>query len=125
MSKPFWLTTSLDRNSIRDSAEWPFPSNAAGVNRTYLSQLEKGASHPGLEIIPKLPTVLAVEPASCSGGDGAEPDQGGVRRGPSTAHEIRARPTDDPQRQAAQTSSSISAFASFRSAVSKPSVNQP
>jgi len=35
MSKPFSLTTSLDRNSIRDSAEWPFPSNAAGINHTH------------------------------------------------------------------------------------------
>jgi transcriptional regulator with XRE-family HTH domain len=36
---------------------------AAGVNRTYLSKLEKGASYPGLEIIAKLATVLEVEPA--------------------------------------------------------------
>ena len=35
----------------------------AGVNRTYLSKLEKGASYPGLEIIAKLATVLEVEPA--------------------------------------------------------------
>jgi transcriptional regulator with XRE-family HTH domain len=34
----------------------------ARINRTYLSKLEKGASHPGLEIIAKLATVLAVEP---------------------------------------------------------------
>jgi hypothetical protein len=37
--------------------------HAAGVNRTYLSELQKGASYPGLEIIAKLPTVLEVEPA--------------------------------------------------------------
>jgi len=35
----------------------------AGVNRTYLSKLEKGTSYPGLEIIAKLATVLEVEPA--------------------------------------------------------------
>jgi transcriptional regulator with XRE-family HTH domain len=35
----------------------------AGVNRTYISKLEKGASYPGLEIIAKLATVLEVEPA--------------------------------------------------------------
>ena len=35
----------------------------AGVNRTYLSKLEKGASYAGLEIIGKLAAVLEVEPA--------------------------------------------------------------
>ena len=35
----------------------------AGVNRTYLSKLEKGASYAGLEIIGKLAAVLGVEPA--------------------------------------------------------------
>ncbi len=35
----------------------------AGVNRTYLSKLEKAASYPGLEIIGKLAEVLGVEPA--------------------------------------------------------------
>ena len=39
-----------------------FPAHTAGVNRTYLSKLEKGASYPGLEIIAKLATVLEVEP---------------------------------------------------------------
>jgi transcriptional regulator with XRE-family HTH domain len=34
----------------------------AGVNRTYMSKLEKGASYPGLEIIGKLAKVLEVEP---------------------------------------------------------------
>ena len=38
-------------------------AHEAGVNRTYLSKLEKGASYPGLEIIAKLATVLEVEPA--------------------------------------------------------------
>ena len=36
----------------------------AGVNRTYLSKLEKGASYAGLEIIGKLAEVLKVEPAA-------------------------------------------------------------
>ena len=35
----------------------------AGVNRTYLSKLEKGVSYVGLEIIGKLADVLDVEPA--------------------------------------------------------------
>jgi transcriptional regulator with XRE-family HTH domain len=30
----------------------------AGINRSYMSKLEKGASYPGLEIIAKLATVL-------------------------------------------------------------------
>jgi DNA-binding XRE family transcriptional regulator len=39
----------------------------AGVNRTYVSKLEKGISYPGLEIIAKLATVLEVERESWSG----------------------------------------------------------
>jgi len=35
----------------------------AGVNRSYMSTLERGASYPGLEIIGKLAAVLEVEPA--------------------------------------------------------------
>ena len=35
----------------------------AGINRTYLSKLEKGASDAGLEIIGKLASVLEVKPA--------------------------------------------------------------
>ncbi|HTC10238.1 MAG TPA: helix-turn-helix transcriptional regulator [Acetobacteraceae bacterium] len=35
----------------------------AGVNRTYLSKLETGASYVGLEIIGRLAEVLEVEPA--------------------------------------------------------------
>jgi transcriptional regulator with XRE-family HTH domain len=35
----------------------------ADVNRTYLSKLEKGVSHVGLEIVGKLAEVLEVEPA--------------------------------------------------------------
>ncbi len=36
----------------------------ADINRTYISKLEKGISHPGLEIIGKLAVVLGVEPAA-------------------------------------------------------------
>jgi transcriptional regulator with XRE-family HTH domain len=35
----------------------------AGVNRSYMSKLEKGGSYVGLEIIGKLAEVLDVEPA--------------------------------------------------------------
>jgi transcriptional regulator with XRE-family HTH domain len=35
----------------------------AGVNRSYLSKVEKGDTYVGLEIIGKLATVLGVEPA--------------------------------------------------------------
>ena len=41
----------------------PICTDEAGVNRTYVSKLEKGTSYPGLEIIAKLATVLEVEPA--------------------------------------------------------------
>ena len=34
----------------------------AGINRSYLSKLEKGASYAGLEIIDKLAAVLDVDP---------------------------------------------------------------
>ena len=36
-------------------------AHEAGINRSYMSKLEKGASYPGLEIIAKL--ALQVEPA--------------------------------------------------------------
>jgi transcriptional regulator with XRE-family HTH domain len=35
----------------------------AGVNRTYMSKLEKGGSFVGLEVMVKLASVLKVEPA--------------------------------------------------------------
>ena len=38
-------------------------AHEAGINRSYMSKLEKGATYPGLEIIAKLTTVLEVEPA--------------------------------------------------------------
>jgi len=38
-------------------------AHEAGVNRSYMSRLESGASYPGLEIIGKLAVVLEVEPA--------------------------------------------------------------
>jgi transcriptional regulator with XRE-family HTH domain len=37
-------------------------AHEAGINRSYMSRLEKGSSYPGLEIIAKLATVLEVEP---------------------------------------------------------------
>jgi transcriptional regulator with XRE-family HTH domain len=45
-------------------------ANEAGINRSYMSKLEKGASYPGLEIIAKLATVLEVEPARAAEGAG-------------------------------------------------------
>jgi transcriptional regulator with XRE-family HTH domain len=35
----------------------------AGINRSYISKLERGATHAGLEIIGKLASVLGAEPA--------------------------------------------------------------
>jgi transcriptional regulator with XRE-family HTH domain len=35
----------------------------AGINRTYISKLEKGTSYAGLEIIGKLADTLGVDPA--------------------------------------------------------------
>lgn len=36
----------------------------AGVNRTYLGKLERGATYVGLEIIGRLAEVLEIEPAA-------------------------------------------------------------
>jgi hypothetical protein len=113
-------------NRPRIAVGKPSLQSTAAVSRTYLSKLEMAATYPGLEIIAKLATVLEIEPASCSPeGTEAKLIRADVRSGPSAAPEIRARPTVDAQKQAAQPSSSISAFASLRSGVSKPSVNQP
>jgi transcriptional regulator with XRE-family HTH domain len=38
-------------------------AHEAGVNRTYMSKLEKGGSFVGLEVMVKLAEVLEVEPA--------------------------------------------------------------
>jgi len=38
-------------------------AHEAGINRSYMSKLEKGASYPGLEIIGKLAAVLRVDHA--------------------------------------------------------------
>jgi transcriptional regulator with XRE-family HTH domain len=35
----------------------------AGINRSYMSKLERAATYPGLEIIAKLATVLECDPA--------------------------------------------------------------
>ena len=43
-------------------------AHEAGINRSYMSKLEKGASYPGLEIIAKLATVLELEPAELDQG---------------------------------------------------------
>ena len=54
-----------DLGGRRGEVELGEPSHCAqavAVNRTYPSKLEKVASYPGLEIIAKLATVLAVEP---------------------------------------------------------------
>jgi transcriptional regulator with XRE-family HTH domain len=47
------------------------------INRTYLSELEKAASHPGLEIIARLATVLEVKPAELLRLPGAIGKRGG------------------------------------------------
>jgi transcriptional regulator with XRE-family HTH domain len=56
------FATNLRRQRQKASRRRILPYRA-GVNRTYMSKLEKGASYPGLEIIAKLVTVLEVEPA--------------------------------------------------------------
>ena len=38
-------------------------AHEAGVNRTYMSKLEKGGSYVGLEIIGKLAVMLEISPA--------------------------------------------------------------
>ncbi len=38
-------------------------AHEAGVNRSYMSKLERGGTYVGLEIIGKLAEVLAVEPS--------------------------------------------------------------
>ena len=38
-------------------------AHEAGINRSYMSKLEKGVSYPGLEIIAKLAATLGCEPA--------------------------------------------------------------
>src|SRR5262245_18368123 len=51
------------RNRARPEISQEYLAYRVGVNRSYMSKLEKGASYPGLEIIAKLATVLEVEPA--------------------------------------------------------------
>lgn len=38
-------------------------AHEAGVNRSYMSKLEKGVTYAGLEIVAKLARMLGVEPA--------------------------------------------------------------
>ena len=63
MSKSVSLATLIDDNSVLDGGARPSLQSTVGINRTYLSKLEKVASYPGLEIIAKLATVLEVESA--------------------------------------------------------------
>jgi transcriptional regulator with XRE-family HTH domain len=51
-------------------------AHEAGINRSYMSRLEKGASYPGLEIIAKLATVLEVEPTELIKVAGRQPKGG-------------------------------------------------
>ena len=51
-------------------------AHEAGINRSYMSRLEKGASYPGLEIIAKLATVLQVEPTELIKVAGRQPKGG-------------------------------------------------
>lgn len=59
-------------------------ADAANVNRTYLSKLEKGTSWPGLEILGKLSDVLGVDPTALISRselvEGEEPNQGSARK---------------------------------------------
>ena len=55
----------------------------AGVNRTYMSKLEKGGSYVGLEVMVKLAKVLGVEP-----GDFLKPP---ARKQPRSAKVVRKR----------------------------------
>jgi DNA-binding XRE family transcriptional regulator len=59
------------------------PAHEAGINRSYMSKLEKGASYSGLEILAKLATVLKVEPAELLGlpGEILQAGELDVRRG--------------------------------------------
>jgi transcriptional regulator with XRE-family HTH domain len=52
----------------------------AGVNRTYMSKLEKGGSFVGLEVMVRLAAVLAVEP-----GDFLKPPPRKAPRSPKAA----------------------------------------
>jgi transcriptional regulator with XRE-family HTH domain len=70
------LVPFADYNSILDGTK---RLSAAGVNRTYLTKLEKGASHPGMEIIAKLATVLTVEPGELLRLSGAIRELGGCK----------------------------------------------
>jgi transcriptional regulator with XRE-family HTH domain len=51
-------------------------AHEAGMNRTYLSKLEKAVSYPGLEIIGKIALVLDIEPAELLRLPGKKSDRG-------------------------------------------------
>src|ERR1039457_2055907 len=57
------LATNLRRLRTERGYSQEALAYEAGVNRTYMSKLEKGGSFVGLELMVKLANVLQVEPA--------------------------------------------------------------
>ena len=57
-----------------DGGARPSLQSTVGVNRTYLSKLDKGASYPGLEIIAKPAILLDVGPSELLRLPGVMPD---------------------------------------------------
>jgi transcriptional regulator with XRE-family HTH domain len=57
------FATNLRRLRIERGYSQEALAYEAGVNRTYMSKLEKGGSFVGLEVMVKLADVLQVEPA--------------------------------------------------------------
>jgi transcriptional regulator with XRE-family HTH domain len=57
------VAVNLRRNRHAKGLSQEGLAHEAGVNRTYMSKIEKGGTWVGLEIIAKLASVLEVEPA--------------------------------------------------------------
>jgi transcriptional regulator with XRE-family HTH domain len=57
------LATNLRRLRHASGLSQEALAHEAGVNRSYMSKVEKGATYGDLEIIGKLATALEVEPA--------------------------------------------------------------
>ncbi|WP_316201576.1 MULTISPECIES: helix-turn-helix transcriptional regulator [unclassified Bradyrhizobium] len=57
------FATNLRRFRTEKGISQEALAHEAGVNRTYMSKLEKGGSFVGLELMVKLAKVLEVEPA--------------------------------------------------------------
>jgi transcriptional regulator with XRE-family HTH domain len=57
------FATNLRRLRTEKGYSQEVLAHEAGVNRTYMSKLEKGGSFVGLELMVKLAKVLEVEPA--------------------------------------------------------------